>query len=172
VRRSAGFTLVELMIAVAVLGILAGILVLSFAKPTRKAKTRSEVNAMFAELHRAQQQNHTENGRYFSTGSDVSDIYPSASTLSSTSQAVDAPDTWTEFKVTNVPNNLYCGYVAISGTSSTSIPAIAVEFGMEQPDRTWYVLYAECNIDDDSDVNSKYFASSVDATLQVENEGK
>jgi type IV pilus assembly protein PilE len=172
VRRSAGFTLLELMIAVAVLGILAGILVLSFAKPTRKAKTRSEANAMFAELHRAQTQNHTENGRYFSTGDDAADIYPSAGSLSSKSQPVVAPDTWDEFKITNYPNNLYCGYVAISGTSSTAIPAIAVEFGMEQPDRTWYVLYAECNIDDKSDVNTRYFSSSVDATLQVENEGK
>lgn len=167
-RRQGGFTLLELMVAVAILGILAGVLVYSFNKPTRKIRTGSEVQAMFAELHRAEGQYALENGSYLATGADASEVFP---TPGQSAQSVSgAPDTWTDLKIQPHAQNLWCGYVVAAGGADDDIPAFAVDFGMEQPERNWYALYAECDVDADA-TKATYFASSVDTTTVKRNEG-
>ena len=168
--RQDGFTLIELMIAVAILGILTGILVLSFSKPTRKVKSKSEVNAMFAEMHRAQSQYALEHGRYYSTGESADDIYPS--TLSEAAQEIDAPEEWTTLRIQPTAQRLMCGYVTIAGTADDELPDVATDFGMEQPAGNWYVLFARCNADNNTAVDGTYFSSSVDATLMSQNDGR
>lgn len=169
-RRNGGFTLVELMIAVAILGILAGVLVYSFNRPANKVKTSSEVAAMFAELHRAQGQYFVENGTYLSTGTDESAIFPGSPTNSKQSVSI-IPDEWTALRIQPTAQNLYCGYVAVAGTAEDVIPTFATDFGMEQPASSWYALYARCNADGNSAVDATYFASSVDQTLVKRGEG-
>jgi type II secretory pathway pseudopilin PulG len=161
--------LIELMVAVAILGILAGVLVYSFNKPTRKVRTGSEVQAMFAELHRAEGQYALENGVYLATGADASAVFPSSPGQSAQSVA-SPPSEWDDLKITPHAQNLYCGYVAAAGTADDDIPAFAVDFGMEQPERNWYALYAECDVDPDT-TKAMYFSSSVDATTVKRNEG-
>jgi len=161
------------MIAVAILGVLAGILVLNFMKPTRKVKTGSEVGPVFAEFHRAQSQYALENGVYLSTGASADDIYPAYADLGE--QAADAstpPDEWTTLRIQIEQPKLYCGYVAIAGTAADAIPTFAEDFGMTQPVGNWYVLYAKCNADGKTDVDAEYFASSVDSSTSKKNEGR
>ncbi|NVB79597.1 MAG: prepilin-type N-terminal cleavage/methylation domain-containing protein, partial [Kofleriaceae bacterium] len=45
-----GFTIVELMVVVAIIAVLAAIVVPTFTKESKKSKAKSEVGAMFAEL--------------------------------------------------------------------------------------------------------------------------
>jgi len=170
VRRNGGFTLIELMIAVAILGILAGVLVYSFTKPTNKVRTGSEVQAVFAELHRAQGQYAVENGSYYSTGADSSALFPSDP--SSTAQDVTSlPTEWETLKAQPHAKKLFCGYVAVAGGADDDIPAFAEDFGMTQPTRNWYALYARCNVDGDDGTDAEYFTSSVDTTTVKRNEG-
>jgi prepilin-type N-terminal cleavage/methylation domain-containing protein len=169
VRRTGGFTLIELMIAVAIIGVLAGILVLSFQDPARTVRTTSEARAMFHEFHRAQQQFWVENNRYHSTGATDGDIYPS--NLQKTAQAITVPDEWETLRVEPIAQKLVCGYVTIAGTADDPIPAIATEFGMEQPARSWYVVYARCDADGNPRVDARYFSSSVDTSLEIRHEG-
>jgi len=169
VRTNGGFTLLELLIAVAILGILTGVLVLSFNDPANKVRTGSEANAVFAEFHRAEQQYALEHGSYLSTGTTDSDIYPS--TPGRTAQEITRPESWEDLKV-QITQKLYCGYVAVAGTADDDIPSFAEDFGMTQPESNWYVLYARCDADGQSAVDAKYFASSVDPTFQSRNEGR
>lgn len=160
----------ELMIAVAILGILAGALVYSLNKPTRKVKTGSEANAMFAELHRVQSQYALENGVYLSTGADEGDLFPA--TPSPRPQDLGTlPDEWLTLKVKPTASQLMCGYVTVAGTRDDDIPAFAADFGMEQPVTNWYVLFARCDGDGDDSRDATYFASSVDQTVQRRDEG-
>lgn len=169
-RRTGGFTLLELMVAVAILGILAGVLVYSFTKPTNSVRTSSEANAMFAELHRAETQYAVEHGVYLSTGADESDLFPD--NPGRTAQAADdPPDEWDDLHARAQTAKLYCGYVAIAGTKDDDIPDFAIDFGMEQPESNWYVLYGRCDVDGSSTKDAVYFSSSVDTSLKKTNEG-
>jgi prepilin-type N-terminal cleavage/methylation domain-containing protein len=170
VRRTGGFTLVEVMITVAIIGILAGILILTFNDAPKKAKSKSEVQAMFAEFHSREAEYMLERGTYYSTGADEGDIYPSSPTTAA--QDIDEPDEWLELKLDPAREQLYCGYVAIAGTKDDPIPAVAEDFGMEQPTSSWYVLYAECNQDGSATENAIFFSSSTDISMQFINETK
>lgn len=167
VRKNGGFTLLELMIAVAILGVLAGVLVLNFMKPTRKVKTGSEANAVFAEFHRAEQQYALENGVFLAS--------PTPHPTGAGERSVDVgtpPDEWTDLKIQLGQSKLYCSYQVDAGGPDDVIPSYADDFGMIQPSSNWYTLYATCNVDGKSDVDTEYFSSSVDSTLQKKNEGR
>ena len=159
----------EVMITVAIIGILAGILIISFNDAPKKAKAKSEVNAMFAELHNREAEYKLEHGVYYSTGGDEGDIFPDSP--STTAQdATSLPDEWLDLKVSPASEKLYCGYVAIAGTKDDPIPGFAEDFGMDQPTVGWYVLYAECDQDGSSTLNGTFFSSSIDVTMQYQNE--
>lgn len=158
------------MVAVAILGILTGILVLNLMSPGNKVRTKSEAEAVFAELHRAQEQHRLENGTYLPTGESESDIWP-ASPSSTAQDATDPPEEWDDLHAKPGVGKLHCGYVAIAGGADDEIPAIAEDFGMEQPESLWYVLYGECDIDNNDAVNAQYFSSSTDNRFQSLNDG-
>jgi prepilin-type N-terminal cleavage/methylation domain-containing protein len=171
VHRQGGFTLVEMMVAVAILGILAGVLVLSFNKPARKVRSGSEVSGMFAELHRAQSSYALEHGRYYSTGTGEDDLFPT--TPGSQAQDVsDLPEAWRTLRAQPIAGKLHCGYVTVAGTADDDLPDFALDFDMEQPAGNWYAIYARCNADGDTAVDATYFTSSVDTTIVRRNEGR
>lgn len=155
------------MIAVAILGVLAGVLVLNFMKPTRKVKTGSEVTAVFAEFHRGQQQYALQNGVYLAS--------PTAHPTGAGERAVDVgvvPAEWDTLKIQLNQTKLYCSYLADAGTLDDAIPTYAADFGMTQPAANWYTLYATCNVDGKIDVDAEYFSSSVDSSTKKKNEGR
>ena len=59
-----GFTLIELMIVVAIIAILAAVVIPNFMRETTKSKRKAEVTAMFAEIGVKQEQFKTENANY------------------------------------------------------------------------------------------------------------
>ena len=65
-RRSAGFTLIELMIAVAVVGLLLAVALPSFLDSIRKGR-RSEAFSALANLQQAQERHRGNNATYAST---------------------------------------------------------------------------------------------------------
>ncbi len=168
-RRDGGFTLVELMVAVAILGILTGVLVLSMTGSTNKVRTTSEAGSVFSELHRAQSQYRVENPGYFSTGDDETDLWPENPGRFA-QDATDPPASWDAGHAKPEAGKLHCGYVAIAGAAGDPLPAIADEFGMTEPTSSWYVLYGECDVLGDA-IKAKYFSSSQDISLQKTGEG-
>ena len=60
-KRPGAFTLVELMVVVAIIGVLATVAVASYQHFTKKAQS-VEAEVALAEIHRLQQLHHAQNG--------------------------------------------------------------------------------------------------------------
>src|SRR5690606_33138255 len=69
-----GFTLIEVMVVVAVVGVLASVAVFMFGKQRTKARA-SEIPVVFGEFQLRQEQFHLENDEYLSTGNEAG-FYP------------------------------------------------------------------------------------------------
>ena len=170
--RQAGFTLVEILVAVALIGILAGIAIISFTKQARKTKG-AEANGMFAALRISQEQYHLENGTYLSTGTSEANIHPA--TPGRLAQTIlPLPATWTSLKVKLPQENVYCGYITVAGRANdaTNLGVKAAEFGLTvAPSTDWYYLLAHCDLNGDGARDSYYFSWSGDTVIQKQNEG-
>lgn len=170
----AGMSLIELMVVVAIAGILATVAVFSYIKYTQRARA-SEVHAMFAELRLRQEQYQAETGQYLSTGANETTYHPAAPSGPDAPNPVNPmPAEWLALRMQPDKTHLYCSYVSITGPGGGgSIGPVANSFGMLAPPLTnWYYLIAECDLDGDPAVNSLYFSQSdVDGTA-VQNKGR
>ena len=173
--RTQGFTLLELMIAVAIVGILATVAMFAYTKYVRKARS-SEVPAMFAEFRVKQEQYHAENGTYLSTGADDTDYHPaSPAGPENPTTVLPFPTEWDDLRINTDKQLVYCAYVAIAGDGgdATNIGAKATAFGMSAaPAANWFYLIAECDLDSDSTNNSFYFARSDLDGIAMEDDGR
>jgi len=171
-NAQAGFTLIELMVTVALIGALAAIALPTFAGESRKVKGDSEVNAFFAELAVREEQYALENGRYLSTGASESATFPAAA--SPTLQNLGTlPAAWQTLKVRAPESSARCGYVVIAGLKTDAAGGIAsATFGYTAPTKNWFYVLAHCDLDGNTAVDSYYFASSDDAKIQKSNYGR
>jgi prepilin-type N-terminal cleavage/methylation domain-containing protein len=193
-RRQDGITLLELMIVVAILGVLATIAVFMFSRHADKAKA-SEVAAMFGELKLREQGFHLENETYLSTGADDDDYFPTASAPGDSPQTYDlaassappAPQdvkfpgpAWVTLKMNPPKAELYCVYVAIAGdggdATNAGPKATAAPFSLggadlPVPAANWFYLMAECDFDQDG-TPSRYFTLSDTEGTITENPGE
>jgi prepilin-type N-terminal cleavage/methylation domain-containing protein len=167
-----GFTLLELMVVVTLIGILAAIALPSFAGQSRKAKGDAEVGAMFAELAVREEQYAIEHGRYLSTGSGETATFPATPTAKGQALGV-LPATWQALKIRPPESVTRCGYVVVGGTQADVAGSIAAtSFGYTPPAKNWFYVLAHCNLDGNNAVDSYYFASSDDARIQKTNHGQ
>lgn len=187
-RRQDGVTLLELMIVVAILGVLATIAIFMFTRHADKAKA-SEVAAMFGELKLKEQAFHLENEEYLSTGADDDDYFPSASAPGKQPQTYDlaassappAPQdakypgpAWVTLKMNPPKAELYCVYVAIAGAASDATnvgpKASGAPFNLggvdlPVPATNWFYLMAECDFDQDGNPSRYFTLSDTEGTI-------
>jgi prepilin-type N-terminal cleavage/methylation domain-containing protein len=170
--QQSGFTLIELMVVVAVIGILAAIALPSFAGQTRKAKGDAEVGALFAELKVREEQYAVENGKYLSTGTSESTTFP-ATPKPATQLLGTLPATWQSLKVRTPESSVRCGYVVIAGTRTDAAGTIAsTTFGFTAPAKNWFYILAHCDLDGNTATDSYYFISNDNAKIQKTNYGQ
>ncbi len=178
INREQGMTLIELMIVVAIIGILSAVAVFMFSRSTAKARA-SEVPAMFAEFRIKQESFHLENGTYLSTGADETDFYPPTGPATSASGPIDlstiaVDPEWQQLRINSDKNSLYCNYVNIAGPAgATPSQAQAVAFNFNAVQNVnWFYMLAQCDLDSDSSQYSVYFARSGAGGQAVQNPGK
>jgi len=156
----------ELMIAVAIIGVLVRLALPLFQNESNKARAKSEVGAMFAELGVREEQYRLENGAYL----------PAAACPASPSTAgqpsapcIASGMPWNKLRVRIEESKIYCSYTVTTGSGTgTSNPS---GFTFTSPSGSWFYVIAICDMDNKPTLNSSYFMSSVDATLQKQNEG-
>ena len=162
------------MVTVAVIAVLALVAVPMFSKESRKSKATSEVGAIMSELAVREEQYKSENGVYLSTtacppapatqGTSVASLQTGSGCLVSTG-------TWVStLRVQLDVSMLYCSYVVTAGSGTgTTNPS---GFTFTSPSVGWFYIVATCDQDGVAATNSTYFTSSIDATLQKQNEGR
>jgi prepilin-type N-terminal cleavage/methylation domain-containing protein len=168
-----GVTLIELMVAVAILGVLIKLVLPTFLTQAHKAEGDSEVAAFFAELTAKEEQYKVDHGVYLSTGTSETNTWPTAPKASLQS-ITPLPTTWSTLRVVTPSSQVRCAYVAIAGTATTgTVGTVASSsFGFVKPSRSWYYVLAQCNLSGQSGKYSYYFASSLDARVQKLNWGE
>jgi prepilin-type N-terminal cleavage/methylation domain-containing protein len=181
--REAGFTLLELMVTVAVIAILAAIALPSFFGETRKAKASAEVQPLFNDIRVRLEQYLQEHGSYPTSPADGETALVPAGAPGTTKVALDlpsAPAEWNVLKLrTSGDDKVGCRYAWVTGGPTTAIGAQAAAFLFTRPASDWYYLVAKCDMDNSGAVAgpggrdgfSWYFASSTDPTLLKRNEG-
>jgi prepilin-type N-terminal cleavage/methylation domain-containing protein len=171
-RRGGGFSLVELMIVVVVLGILAGLASVGYRRYIARART-AEAVAMLAEMVSKEQVYYLEFAQYLPLDNKATDpptattpsgvaseaatsFYPrdpSVSTFDSvrTAQALGVlPKSWQYVAIRPKDNVLYCTYFLGSGATGSSPPASgtlgATLLGTAAIGQPWFYALAACNL--------------------------
>jgi prepilin-type N-terminal cleavage/methylation domain-containing protein len=171
--REAGFTLIEVMVVVVLLGILASIAVSQFMEESNKTKANSEVMAFFAEMHVRQEQFRVENSAYFPVPVGATTACPATTSPSGTTlDCTAAGKPWIGLNVAPPTPEVYCSYIMRSGTGAgTGNQTInGAVFNFTSPAGVWYWLQAECDLDSDG-TKITFFSSSMDSTVQKSTEG-
>jgi prepilin-type N-terminal cleavage/methylation domain-containing protein len=177
-RDERGFTLIELMIVVAIVAILAAVVVPMFVSESKKVSAKSEVTAMFAEIGAKQDRYKNENGVYL-------ELTCNHSTLTNAAQAVPCTTDSNFLALGIIPphSKIRCSYTVVVGDKADDPTAAFQPDGITtlsvpttNPAVGWYVIRAKCNMDNTGSSApadfSYYVTSSLDQTLQVANEGK
>lgn len=172
----AGMTLIELMIVVAIIGVLATLAVVSYTKSSNKAKISTEVAAVFAEIKIRQEAYNVEVGEYLSTGATEADFWPDApSGTSVVNPFLPLPAEWTALRFASDKSGVYCSYVSMAGEpgDTANVGTVASsDFSYVPPNSNWYYILAECDGDNDPTLNAFYFSRSDREGIVKVNEGR
>jgi type IV pilus assembly protein PilE len=188
-----GFTLIELMVVVAIVAILAAVVIPQFMSGATKSKRLTEINAFFAELTVKQDQFKLESSKYMGLATDTNYVgtttcpatLPSADYNFSTT-CVTSGSAWEKLRVE--PPSLSsstgstgfmvrCQYTITAGLGGTTW-TVPTSFKNSQgatgdektPAGPWWYVHAKCD-EIAGGTYAEYYTSSVDHRIQKKNEG-
>jgi len=175
-----GFTLIELMIVVAIIAILAAVVVPTFLTSANKTKGKTEVTAMFAEIAMKEAQYKTESStNVFLAASKCHSSGPQKAGYNFQNICVTSGSAWESLRIQPPESTMYCAYTIVVGLKTDTLTPPGTfknsrgSAGTAEPSLSsgwWYVL-ADCDEDSHGGTNAQYYMSSLDSTLQVTNSG-
>lgn len=175
-ERQRGFTLIELIIVVAIVAALIAIAIPTFSGTSRKAKGAAEVATYFQDFRTRLEQYQQENGVYPATLGEGT-FHPATPGARKQSIFPLLPE-WIALRLRpSGATEVYCGYTWATGLASdgANIGPIASAappngFAFTVPATSWYYLLAKCNLDGTGGA-SYYFTDSVDTSIRKLHEG-
>jgi prepilin-type N-terminal cleavage/methylation domain-containing protein len=157
-----GFTIIELMIVVAIIAVLAAVVIPSFMKESRRAGAKSEVHPMFAELGTREDQYKTENNAYLAAAA----CPPSANSQGTdmTAAACATGTDWTALRIQSPESKLKCSYTVSVGAAGVVPNTDAlwptwITATPPTPATGWYFIVATCP-------SNGYFTASWDSKIR------
>lgn len=168
-RAERGFTLLEIMVVVAMIGILAAVTVPSWIRESRKARGDSEVNAMFTEIATKEEQYKIDSGAYLAAAACPS--APSRAGVDFNASCATTGSAWLNLRVNAPESKIRCTYAVTVGAAGMPLTPPQGFTVPNQPAGPWYYIVATCDLDGVASTNSTYFQSSVDTAIQKLNYG-
>lgn len=166
-RLQGGFTMIEMMIVVAIVGILAAVAIVSYSRYTRRAKS-GEVVILFGEFKSKEEAFHAERGYYLGacnaaldapgtldTGCVEGNYWPSPLNTTAQMDVTTPPVRWQSLRIAPGKGALYCQYSVVAGPAGNKTPMGAIgteifaEYPASTPPRNWYYMMAQCDWDND-----------------------
>ncbi len=172
--RSA-FTLVELMIAVAIIGVLAVLAIVGFRKYLNAAHSSEAVNIIGA-IKAAQESYRAETLSYLDVSTTLDTFYPRADPNDKKIGWGGNGNNVDKWRILNVDTGgpvLY-SFATIAGLPNQTVPTGAIKTVQKPtfpaaPVEPWYLIQAVGDVDDDN-VNFYAIASSFSADVYMEND--
>lgn len=141
--RTSGFTLVELMIVVVIIGVLASIAVPAFISYVYRARA-AEAPTFLGEIRQRQESYRSEFGQYAAVSANFTDLTPSASSGASLQMWPVAASTWDELGARpDGPTRFQ--YSCVAGLPGTTPPG---GLGFDGSD-FWFVSHAVADLNED-----------------------
>jgi type IV pilus assembly protein PilA len=180
-RRPRGFTLIELMIVVVIVGILATLAVVGYRKLIQSSHV-SEATGMVQSIRVAQEGYHAETQQYANVSRSLTDYYPAAPVYQIVTawgaQAPYADVSWSSLPV-HVDGPVLFGYATVAGIAAGTVPPSVTVNGTALvfpavPTTDWYVIAACADLDGNSAEpnNTHVYASSWTNQVFVDREGQ
>ena len=166
-RSERGFTLVELGIVVAILGVLAALVIPNWAQSARNRKYDPEISAMFTEMSTREEQYKSEvgNGAYLTEAECPGTPTPNGSDFNAT--CVTTGSTWAELRVVPTDSAIRCTYAITTGLpGATPAPPAPCVLPVNAVAGSWYYIIATCDMDGEGSPYSTFCMASWNTAVQ------
>jgi len=180
-----GFTLVELMIVVAIVGILAVLAVVSYRKIILASHV-SEATGMVQNIRVAQEEYFSETRQYANISTSLNTWYPQASPSfnvgvtgwgGACGGACNANMDWSMLPV-HVDGPVMFGYATVAGPPGQApVPAQIVVNSQNivfpsTPQTDWFIVAATCDLDSSGAPNTSVYTTSWQNSIFIDQEGQ
>jgi prepilin-type N-terminal cleavage/methylation domain-containing protein len=183
--RARGFTLTELMIAIAIIGIMTALASVSFVRQVNMAKA-NEATGMIRAIAAAEERYRGETMQYLGPSSDLNDLYPMTSPrgvkynwVQPTHPDWDPPAGGWKLLNVSAPGPVQFGYAVVAGAPGTALPTPS-DTGTTFPwpaatsiKEPWYVIQATRDHSESFDTTrrkARFVASSFRTEIYSEGE--
>ena len=167
-RAQRGFTIVELGIVVAILGVLAALVIPNWASTARNKKYDPEISAMFTEISTREEQFKSEigNGAYKTETECPAAPIPNGGDFNA--NCVNTDPNWQALRVVPTDSAVRCTYTVTTGLPSTapSPPAPCLMPVANSLAGSWYYVIATCDMDGNGAPYSTFCMGSWNTTVQ------